>query len=276
MPGLARLIGALVAFLVGDLLRVRRRHVVESMRRAGVVEPERRASAMYRSLASALVELLLARFLERRVRFEPRALALIEARGAVVATAHTGSFDLVACAAARRVPLTVVTKRLSIGFLDRVWQGWRARRGVRLAQAGYAAASARCALARGEAVAMLIDQAPERSRGTLVTPFLGAPARVDLAPALLAARAGVPLVVVFGRRTSEGEHVVELAGALVPPPRAGRAWAEQAMRQATDWLDAFVRAHPEQWLWMHRRWKDAPSAALSTMPEIRARSAVRT
>lgn len=270
MPALVRALAAVVGFVVGDVLRVRRRHVVESMRRAGLSQPERTASAMYRSLAAGLCELFLARWLERRVTLDRRALELVAARGAVIATAHTGSFDLLACAAAQRVPLTVVTKRLSIGVFDRLWQGWRARRGVRLAQAGGAARAARRALARGEAVAMLVDQAPERTRGTLVTPFLGQPARVDLAPALLAARAGVPLLVVLGWRTPAGEHRAELCGSLEPPPRAGRAWAEDAMRQATAWLDAFVRAHPEQWLWMHRRWKDG-----STSPEIRDRSPVR-
>lgn len=257
MSALARLLGAILAFLVGDVVGVRRRHVVGAMARAGIDDPEAIASAMYRSLGTGVFELLFARSLTARVKLDPRALEHIQARGAVVATAHTGSFDLVACAAAERVPLTVVTKRLSLGPVDRLWQWLRRGRGVKLATAGSAARAARQALARHEAVAMLIDQAPERARATVITPFLGQPARVDLAPALLAARAGVPLVVVLGRRTADGHHVAELAGVLEPPPRAGRAWAEAAMRQATAWLDAFVRRHPAEWLWMHRRWKDS-------------------
>jgi len=270
MAAVARWLGAVAAFLVGDLLRVRRRHVVESMQRAGIADPEGTASAMYRSLGAALVELFLSPFLERRVRLDPRALSRARERGAVIATAHTGSFDLVGCAAARELPLTVVTKRLSLGLLDGVWQRWRARRGVRLVAAGAAARAARQALGRGEAVAMLFDQAPERTRATVRAAFLGQVASVDLAPALLAARARVPLLVVLCHRTPIGDHVAELRLALEPPPRAARAWAEQAMREATTCLDAFVREHPAQWLWMHRRWKDP-----STVRAIRARSPAR-
>lgn len=263
MHRLSRWVGGLLAFVVGDLIRVRRRHVVDGMTRAGVADPDRTASAMYRSLGTGLMELLFAPWLSRRVQLDPRALSIIRARGAVIATAHTGSFDLVGCAAARVVPLTVVTKRLSIGLFDRLWQAWRVRQRVALVSAGQAVAAARRVLGRREALAMMFDQAPERERGTVLSPFLGQVARVDLAPALIAARARVPLLVVLARRTAAGDHVAELALALDPPPRAGRAWAAEAMRQATAALDAHVRRHPEQWLWMHRRWKDAPQASPS-------------
>ena len=101
MAWLSSLLGGLLAFIVGDLIRVRRRHVVDSMRRAGIADPERNASAMYRSLGRALFDLAFAPWLLRRVQIDPRAISLASERGAVIATAHTGSFDLVACAAAR-------------------------------------------------------------------------------------------------------------------------------------------------------------------------------
>ena len=262
MAWLSSLLGGLLAFIVGDLIRVRRRHVVDSMRRAGIADPERNASAMYRSLGRALFDLAFAPWLLRRVQIDPRAISLASERGAVIATAHTGSFDLVACAAARALSFTVVTKRLSIRFLDGIWQGWRSGRGVSLVAAGDAARAARRALASGGCVAMIFDQAPERERGTVLAPFLGQIARVDLAPALIAARARVPLLVVLARRTPDGDHRAELVLALEPParPEARRAWAEAAMVAATAELDALVRRHPDQWLWMHRRWKDAPAA----------------
>lgn len=257
MPALARWVGVLLAFVVGDVFRIRRRHVVFAMRRAGVVAPVATASEMYQSLARGVMELLLARRHVGAVDIDDRARALLEKGGVVIATAHTGSFDLVACAAAERVPLSVVTKRLSIGFLDRIWQRRRAAHGVRLLHVGEAWRPALGALRRGEAVAMLVDQAPERARATILVPFLGATARVDLAPALLAQRARVPLALVVARRTRTGRHVAELLG-VVEPTQAG-AFAAIAMKRVTEWLDAFVRRHPEQWLWMHRRWKDVPA-----------------
>jgi KDO2-lipid IV(A) lauroyltransferase len=216
---------------------------------------------MYRSLGQGLCELVAlgvwpARALAGRVLIEDDVRALLTpGRGLVVATAHTGNWDMLACAAAQRLPLTVVTKRLSLGWLDRFWQQTRARYGVRWVSVGTAASAARRALARGEAVAMLIDQAPERSRAQLVMPFLNQLAEVDLAPALVAMRARVPLVLVVAERLPGGRQRAVLLGHFEPPARPSRRWAEQTMQSATRALEAHVRARPEQWLWMHRRWK---------------------
>jgi KDO2-lipid IV(A) lauroyltransferase len=104
-------------------------------------------------------------------------------------------------------------------------------------------------------VAMLIDQAPERSRAVIEMPFLGAIAQVDLAPALVALRARAPLVLALPWRRADGTHALHIAAIVRPPARAGRGWAIAAMRRVTAELEAFVREHPAQWLWMHRRWK---------------------
>ena len=266
----SRLFGALIAWLVGSVLRVRRAHVVESMRRAGIARPEATATRMYRSLGRGLGELLAMALAPRRSLAGLVQLDEIRVEsGFVAATAHTGNWDLVACAAAEKVPLTVVTKRLSIGLLDRLWQGARRARGVRLVGVGEARRAAQESLAAGQVVAMLVDQAPERERGTTLVPFLGQLARVDLAPALLAARAGVPLVSAFALRQGDGTHRLLLGEPRPPPARNQRAWAEAAMREVTAELEALVREHPEQWLWMHRRWKAAPaeSSLVARVPE---------
>lgn len=261
----APLAGRAFGGFVGGVLGVRRRHVLASMECAGVPNPETQARRMYAQLGQALFELLgLAlhpwRRASRHVEFVrgdfDRAAGL--GRGVVVLTAHTGNWDLTACAAAEHTPLTVVTKRLSIGLFDRLWSAIRRSRGVRLVSAGSVRAVTARELQAGGTVAFLIDQAPERARGTTVAPFLGQPARVDLAGPLLAARAKAPVVLVLGRRRRRGQHVAEVAAVYEPPERPGVAWAEDVARRVTAELDQYVRRHPDQWLWMHRRWKDAP------------------
>ncbi len=266
-----------LAWIAGTVLRIRRAHVIASMTRAGVAQPARAADAMYRSLGRGLVELL-ALAVGRRARadIDTSVLDALRARGrgVVIATAHTGNWDLVACALAERVPLTVVTKRLSVGLIDRVWQGLRAARGIALVGVGGAARATAGALGRNEAVAMLVDQAPDRDRAVIAVAFLGATAWVDLAPALVAMRARAPLLVAFAERRADGSHAAHVAGVIDPPARASRAWAESAMRQATAWLEESVRAHPEQWLWMHRRWKAVPDvrvARVAGSPFVAAR-----
>jgi KDO2-lipid IV(A) lauroyltransferase len=162
----------------------------------------------------------------------------------------------------------VITKRLSVGWLDRVWQRLRARRGVGLAQVGSAATVAARALRRGELVAMLVDQAPDRRRAVIAVRFLGETAWVDLSPALCAARARAPLVVAFPRRLDDGTHSVEIAAVLTPPPIPRREWPPRAMTEVTRLLEAFVLSHPDQWLWMHRRWKAAPAETGGARPDL--------
>jgi KDO2-lipid IV(A) lauroyltransferase len=268
VSGLAGALG----WVVGSLIRVRRREVVERLSLASVVDAETTADAMYTSLANGLLELLATsdhtHSITSLVELTPRAreaFALVRGRGAIIATAHTGCWDLVGCAMAEIAPLCVVTKRLHVGALDRVWQASRLRRGLRLIEARGAFVAARDAIARGELVVCPIDQAPERAAGVLVHPFLGRDALHDTAPATLAARLGVPFVLALGRRVGD-IHVLDVR--LIDDPTAAelrgdrtRVWIDSATRRASDALGEYIREDPAQWLWLHRRWKGVPMAA---------------
>jgi Kdo2-lipid IVA lauroyltransferase/acyltransferase len=270
-------LGAALGFVAGSLLRIRRRHVEASIDRAGIAGSSAAARGMYASLGAGIFELL---WLAARpsdalaplFTMDPacaealrRAAAL--GRGVVVATAHTGNWDLSACAAAQWMAreasgarLHVITKRLSWRALDRYWQRLRAERGVVLADAAGAATYVRDALSAGDFTALLIDQVPERSSGVATIPFLGAPALHDLGPALLAARSRAPIVVVLGHRAPDGRHRLEVALTIDPAELRGRGAIEAATRKIAAALETFVRAHPAQWLWLHRRWKNVGAA----------------
>jgi KDO2-lipid IV(A) lauroyltransferase len=188
----------------------------------------------------------------------------------VVAASHTGNWDLAACAIARDVELAVVTKHLSARSLDAFWQATRAAHGVHLIDARGAMARGRDVLARGGVLAMIIDQVPASANHAVRVEFLGRSAFADRAPAALAARSGAPLVIAASRREAAG-HVLEVLDVLEPPARAGRAWIDDATRASAHALDRFVRAHPSQWLWLHRRWKTPPGAPSAQSSEAGGR-----
>jgi KDO2-lipid IV(A) lauroyltransferase len=269
-------VGAVLGWLAGSVLRIRRVHVEQAMRVAGVADPGARARAMYGALGRSAIELLWLGGSSGRVgahsRIDDGSLprwreAIGTGRGVVIAASHTGNWDLAACAIARDVELLVVTKRLSVKSVDRLWQSARAAHGVRLADARGAIQRARGVLLRGGAVAMMIDQVPDSSRRAVVVEFLGRPALADRAPATLAAARGVPLVVAASRRDEHGEHVLYVLDVLVPPDQKRHAWIDDATAKATLALDRFVRAHPDQWLWLHRRWKHLdPGSRAATLP----------
>ena len=219
---------------------------------------------MYRALGASLLEFLWlsarkgslpAIAIEGRERFD-QAKGL--GQGVIVATAHTGNWDLVACVCAKETPLAVVTRRLSARGLDALWQGTRRARGVDLIAApdGDVLGKARAKLASGGAVALLIDQDPERTHGVVFEPFLGEIAAHDVLPAVLSARSGAPIVLALGSR-GRG-HRVRIVETWVPPARASRAWIEETTRALAARVEDAVREAPEEWLWMHRRWKTRP------------------
>lgn len=245
------------------------------MRAAGLPAVTRHARAMYAALGISAVELIWMALRGPRafeqVRIDDASnvrwrQALAQGRGAVVAASHTGNWDLAACAVARDVPLLVVTKHLSVRWLDRLWQVARARQGVRLADARGAVARAREQLRQRGVVAMMIDQVPASSRHAVQVEFLGRPAAADRAPAALAASSGAPLVVAASLRDDAGDQVLHVLDVMQPPRRPGRVWIDAATRDATRALDGFVRAHPSQWLWLHRRWKPMLAAPCKAIP----------
>ncbi|CAN5733452.1 N/A [soil metagenome] len=262
LPVFGRALGA----FVGDVLRVRRAHVEAAMTRAGVAEPALEAAQMYRDLGTSFAELLwlggAARDLSAHVEIDAATRRTWRdhdalGRGLVVAASHTGNWDLAAASTAQLLgPLTVVTKRLSLGAVDALWQWTRRRYGVTLIPPTGALARARTVLAGGGAVAMMIDQVPASRAHASPCTFLGQEAWVDRAPAILALRMGAPLLVTASERLADGRQRLSILSAEVPLRDAGPDWARAATERATAALDRFVRARPRAWLWMHRRWKD--------------------
>jgi KDO2-lipid IV(A) lauroyltransferase len=276
-------IGAMLGWVAGSVLRVRRAPVEAAMRRAGVVDPRGTAVRMYRDLGRGLAELmwLLGTRPARRaaviaeVVIEDRATAALEQalqRGPVILFAsHTGNWELAAAAAAqwlgaRGRRLAIVAKPIRSRGVDRFTLRLRAALGIDVITPRGALASAQRALDAGAVVAMPIDQVPDRAVHGSSVAFLGASALVDRAPATLARRAGATVLVVAAERDG-AHHRVRLLDVLEPlargalrgprrgAPLAPRECVIEATATATSRLDAFVRSSPEAWLWLHRRWR---------------------
>jgi Kdo2-lipid IVA lauroyltransferase/acyltransferase len=245
--------------------RYRRAHVERALARADI---RVRAREVYRGLATGIVELIVLfasgarrRAMIERVEIGPAAARAIDdalERGPVVVFAsHTGNWELAAAAAAqflarRGRSLFVVAKHMSVGAADAFVRTLRARLGVRTIAPRGALAEARRCLKHGDVVAMPIDQVPDRCSHAMTVPFLGADALVDRAPATLAARTRATVLVVAAARDADAHRVEVLA--VFPPSGSASRFIEDVTRGATMELDRFVRAHPSEWLWLHRRW----------------------
>ncbi len=182
--------------------------------------------------------------------------AMQKGRGVIVVTAHFGNFDLLACAEALSgVPLHIVTREQHVGSINSYWMSQRARFGLGLLPVKNSAFRILKLLRAKQAVALVIDQHMPPGRGIAV-PFFSRPASTTHAPAILALSTGAPILPVTIERLSGGRHKVTIDSEVeINQANDRQAEVERVTIELNRWLEDKICERPDQWLWIHRRWK---------------------
>jgi KDO2-lipid IV(A) lauroyltransferase len=194
--------------------------------------------------------------------------ALAAGTGAVVITGHCGNWELLnARLGVAGLPLTVAVRGLHDPRLDQIVTSMRSRFGAEMVPRGQEAGRRLlAALAANRVNGLLIDQDIKDIPGVFV-PFFGRPAWTPLGAASLALRRGCPVLPVFDHRLDDGRHQVELHPPLPePPPGTPEERITALTAAATAAIERQIRAYPEQWVWMHRRWRRQPVGAAAAGP----------
>jgi Kdo2-lipid IVA lauroyltransferase/acyltransferase len=178
-------------------------------------------------------------------------------KGILFATAHLGNWELSAFAYAMLVePMDVVVRPLDNPLIDRLVERRRGLSGNRLILKTDSARTILKALAGNRAVGILIDQNASPESGTFVD-FFGVPACAGTGFAKLAARSGAAVIPGFALWSAgERKYVLRF---LPPVEISGDPVRDTQAIQAV--LEQVIREHPDQWLWVHRRWKTRPAGA---------------
>jgi KDO2-lipid IV(A) lauroyltransferase len=156
-------------------------------------------------------------------------------------------------------PLSIVVRALDEPIFQRLAERFRRRSGAELIGKRRALHEIVEALRRGRMVGVLLDQNSSRSEGVFV-PFFRVPASTSKGLAVLSLRTGTPVVPVFIRRLDGGRHRVEVDPPVpVPADRDVRAYTAAF----TKVIEAAIRRTPEQWFWMHERWRTRPRPEMS-------------
>lgn len=175
-------------------------------------------------------------------------------KGVLFATAHLGNWELSAIAHGLMTgPMWVVARALDNPLLDGFVNRIRTCSGNRVIEKRNFARPILRALARNEAVGILIDQNTSAEEGIFV-PFFGIPACVDKGFARLAAHSGAAVIPGYAL-WDEGEKRYVLR---FYPPLYASGDVEEDTRRVHAQLESVIRQYPDQWLWMHRRWKTRP------------------
>ncbi len=182
--------------------------------------------------------------------------AVAQGRGVVAVSGHVGHWELFGWALVRLgLPLHVIAREGVDSRLGALAEAFRARGGVRSILRGTpgAAVAVLRAVRKGAMLGFLVDQ--DTRVQSLCVPFFGTLASTPRAPADLTLRTGAATVVGFLQRGPDGRY--QLSGAELEVPHSGDAEADAAELTArySAAIEAAVRRAPEQWVWMHQRWK---------------------
>ena len=181
---------------------------------------------------------------------------LAEGRGCVLLGSHLGSFDLMMLAhrAMDGRPISIMMRVDPRARLRRI--AGIAEIGPNLIQTGRPDSFIRAheALQRGEIVCVLADRV-DGDAAALPTQFLGRTASMPLAPHVLAARSGAPVVVCFGLHEGGNRYRIEFVefGAAAPPESRGPALQPMVDRYA-GLLETYARRYPWNWFNFYSYW----------------------
>ncbi len=184
--------------------------------------------------------------------------ALARGRGAFILGGHCGNWELLAARISREVTVTGLARPMANPLVDATVEALRRAAGNRTMSARDSARGVLRLLRRGEAVGMLLDQNALRSERVFV-PFLGRPAAANFGLAMLALKSGAPVLPAFSARGADGRHRGWI-GEPIPFAEAGDRAARVGVSTAryTAAIEGYVRRYPEQWFWVHDRWKRTP------------------
>jgi KDO2-lipid IV(A) lauroyltransferase len=178
-----------------------------------------------------------------------------EGRPLVLFTGHCGNWELLGAAVnCRGVGMVVVARSLDEPEQQEMLAGLRARFGTPTIERGGEGAVRQLlgTLRKGGALGMLIDQDSGKMDGVWV-PFFGRPAFTPVGAAKIALKQKAAVVPVFIERLADGRHRVRFQPPLDLPDDPEKATAIMTAK-----IEEQVRRLPEQWVWMHRRWRRQP------------------
>lgn len=251
-----------------------RRHVgiaTENLRHAFPEWPEgerrRVAHAVYAHFGAVLLDIL---WLAQRGPEEVQSLvdmegeahmerALAGGRGVVLVTAHVGNWELHGLVHGRRFgPLGLVARPLDNPELDRRLCAFRERGGNTVIYKKRALAQALRLLRDNRGLALLVDQNVQEGDGVFVD-FFGRPAATTTVAAALALKTGAALLACRTVLQPNGRYRLIYDPQLAVESGGDRqAEIARLTQELTRIIEGWIRVAPEQWLWIHRRWKTRP------------------
>ena len=273
-------LGGMLGGFVGTLLRIRRDVVDENLRlafpdkddawrrkvgRASYRHLVREGVATFRMGSTDRDEILARTTVHGD--FEELMAAVDAGTGAIIVTGHLGNWEIGgASVAVRGVPVDAVALVQANHLFDREIVETRGRLGMTVMPRGHAHRLALKSIRAGRVPALVADQ--NARKGGVFVDFFGIPAATAKGAAVFALRTGAPIFLGVSIRRPLPSMAYDVHLQRIPTEATGDmdADVERVTQAHTAALEAWVRRHPEQYFWQHKRWKTRPSSGTGLHP----------
>ncbi len=264
----ARQLNSVVAFVFYYLIPVRKKTVFNNLRLAFPNWEESKikktAWENYKSIAVTFIEILL---LENLSTYEltnavncPNKNLIVnkfnEGNGVILLSAHFGNWEFVALSVAQQIgiPFSVIIKPQSNKFVSDRMNKYRTKWGNKIVPLGMSVRTIYQELKAKNIVAMVADQRGPAD-GMRVNLFGIQSATYD-GPATLAVKTGAPMIYGISIRQPDYSYLLVLEEVdMSNLPLKEEEKIKEITQRHTSILERIIRQYPEQWFWMHNRWK---------------------
>ncbi len=254
LRGFIRLLGCLSPFIFRREARRAEEHLRTTLPELDAVKTTRR---MFVHFSESIWELSRLRRWVPNLDAQARRVlneAVAEGKGVILISGHVGNWEILGQAiAAAGYPIATIATPFYDPRVTRWLDKWRTQHGLKILwRDGNSGKAILRALRSNSLMAFLIDQ-DTKTTGDYV-PFFGRPAFTPTTPAALALRTGAPVIFCWHHRRAKHHQItVERLQYDRSGNRQHDVLALTALLTAR--LETVIRAAPEQWVWMHRRWR---------------------
>lgn len=267
------MIGDAIGILWFDILRIRRNVALENLRQCfSDWSEERRIQVARRSvchIGRSFIEFLrvpsIAASPEQRAYWREKFIlhgeenlnaALAKGKGVFLLTAHVGNGDWATVGMALHgYRIHVITKEIKLDWLNNFWFSTRQSLGTELIPDRNSSLTILKQLKKNQSIAFMLDQFLGPPIG-IKTTFFGRETGTAMGLALLSGRSQAAVVPAYSYRDSEGLTHVIFEPEIPFVETANKDETIRCMTQTyCDRIEGWVKTYPEQWMWVHRRWK---------------------
>jgi KDO2-lipid IV(A) lauroyltransferase len=261
-------LGDAIGFLWFDILRIRRKVALQNLTRAfpnwSLEQKTRVARLSVNNLGRTFIEFLRIPALQPKDWIphfviegrEHLDAALKKNKGVFLLTAHIGNGDWATVGLALHgISIHIITKEFRWAFFNRLWFETRSRFGTQYIPDRQSSLTILKALKQNATIVFVLDQFLGPPIG-IETNFFGHKTGTPMGLALLAGRAGAAVIPTVTHRLPDGRTCVTFQPEIPFVEYANKEETIQKMTQIyCDKIEEWVRKYPDQWMWVHRRWK---------------------